>query len=196
MIDSCSHREQKDHPFRSGAELRGPSRPERSQNYRTDVLVARAARLSGREGWDNTDSALDNRPLATPSEGWSRAANGASHLYYARQPGRASERKWPPEIGSGPCGHGDSGCPECLDDLHAARRTPHAANHAPRTTRHAPRAARRTPCIARLGAGALRRCGSVSRRLPGNDNHRTMSGPDGEHEESARPARGGCRDLR
>lgn len=144
MIDSCSHREQKDHPFRSGAELRGPSRPERSQNYRTDVLVARAARLSGREGWDNTDSALDNRPLATPSEGWSRAANGASHLYYARQPGRASERKWPPEIGSGPCGHGDSGCPECLDDLHAARREPRATRHAPHATRRTPRAVYRS----------------------------------------------------
>ncbi len=67
-------------------ELRGPSHPGQLRNDRADRLVTLVASLSGREGWDNTDSSRDDRPLAMPGEGRRRAANGASPLHYAWGP--------------------------------------------------------------------------------------------------------------
>jgi hypothetical protein len=43
-----------------------------------ECLAEPATGLSGREGWDNTDRPRGDRPLATPSEGCGRAADGAS----------------------------------------------------------------------------------------------------------------------
>ncbi|EIV95512.1 hypothetical protein FraQA3DRAFT_5347 [Frankia sp. QA3] len=76
-------------------ELRGPSHPGQPRNYRGDRLVTLAANLSGREGWDNTDSPRDDRPLATPGEGRRRAASGASPLHYAWGPRRVPVRGRP-----------------------------------------------------------------------------------------------------